>query len=445
MGKTSHTEKDRTNSKTSNRHNSSKKLKALAIVHRGFEKVAADEINEILCNGNNASCKNAYNSYNIMTACSRVTFEAESLEQLAGLCYLTQSLTGLVLVLNSFPVKENETKEISAEEACLDKSAIARKLEKAVDGSGLESWLKERTFRVNCLHTLLPGISGHKVAAHAGGIIAAKTGASVKMQDPDVTVIIYLSEDECFIGIDLAGFDLSKRDYKIYVHSSSLNGAVAYSLLRAAGFSRKSTVLDPFCGSGIIPIEAALYLTGRSPNLFRKDRFAFHRLAQVDLTKYDTGKDIITKKDGPGTGMEKNNHKIKRAQQAYCSDHLLSCVKATRNNAKIAGIDKVISVTKADLEWLDTKYDEKSFDIIATHPPVDSKITDKKDIEKLYREFFNQAEFILKDNGRIAVLLTKAELFRECIFGFGITEEFNVYQGMQEMTVLILKKIKKIL
>jgi putative N6-adenine-specific DNA methylase len=206
-----------------------------------------------------------------------------------------------------------------------------------------------------------------------------------------------------------------------------MNGAVAYSLLRSGGLKKGMTVLDPFSGSAIIAIEAALYRLGKSPNFFRRDKLAFFKFMDFDFSAFD-------KKEGGLTDQETT---------IFGSDYLLSCIKSGRSNAKVAGVDKLIHLTKIEAEWLDTKFDEKQFDLIATQPPIDSRQVDPKQIEKIYKDFFNHAEYILKDKGRIAVILPKAELFKNSIYNFEIENEFIVWQGKQEMTVIILKKIKK--
>jgi len=404
-------------------------MKALGITHIGSEKTAEMEISELL------------GVKKTKTGESVAVFSTKDNKELAGLCYRSQSLSGVMLVLGNFELKGKEQKN-------RDKSDILKELTKAVKKTDFSGWLKNRTFRVNCQHLHDVGVSGQDIAEHAGGDIVALTKAKAKMEDPDIIILVYITEKICYIGIDFAGFDMSKRDYKIYAHSSSLNGSVAYGMLRAAGYKKGMTLLDPFCGSGIIPIEAALFSSGISPNFFRKDKFAFHRFMDIDLGKSDN----VEKKNSDMRNVEKKYVDKKKADQKraerskqtiFCSDHLLSCIKAARNNAKIADVHKQIAVTKADIEWLDTRYDKCFFDIIATAPPVDSKMADKKQVERVYKEFLHQAEFVLKKNGRISVILPKTELLKKCVEGdenFRIADELSIYQGKQKMSVVVLKK-----
>ena len=376
------------------------KVEAVAIAHKGFETVCESEIVELI------------KAKKCVVGDTTVLFEAKDTKEIAELCYKAQSVSRIILVISKFEhngKKGNEFLEL---------------LKDSINAADFGAWLKDRTFRVNCEHTIELEATSVDIAEQAGEYIIDKTKAKAKMNDPDIIVFVYVNDKTCFVGIDFSGFDLSKRDYKIYVMASSMNGALAYSFIRAAGFKKDSVLLDPFCGSGIIPIEAALYSSGKSPNFYRKDKFAFHKFMKIDLDKFD-------------------NEKKEIEAQIFGSDFILSAVKATRNNAKIAGIEKTLNMTKIEVEWLDTKYDEKFFDFIVTQPPIDSKQTDVKQIEKAHKELFNHAEYILKDKGRLAVIMQKTDIFRRCMYNFEITEEYSVWQGKQELTVMVLKKSKK--
>ncbi|MBW2986434.1 methyltransferase [Candidatus Woesearchaeota archaeon] len=197
-------------------------MKAIAITNKGIEDVSKQEIKELI--NSEAQIHDGF-----------LTFEAAK-EELIKLCYLSQSLTKVLLVDD--PAK----------------------------------WVEGKTFAVR----------GKQECAEP---IAAKIQGRVKLKNPDVE---FYAIDEKHWGIDLSGEDLGKRDYRIFLGPESIKGVLAYALIRLAGYNPKKTLVDPFCRDGIIAIEAAIYSQKRSSHYFRKDKFNFLKLfPDVNLDKLD--------------------------------------------------------------------------------------------------------------------------------------------------------------
>lgn len=372
-------------------------MKGLAICLKGVESVTEREISELT--GSEAE-----------TFDTALIFNVKDAEELAKFCYKAQSVTRVLLLLDKMKVADDLAKTLD-------------KLKKSIKKTDFAGWLKNRTFKVKCKRIGSHNYSSQDIAAGAGEYIIEDTKAKALMTDPDIIVYIYIYAADCYIGIDYSGFELGRRDYKVFTHPNSLNGTVAYSLLRIAGF-KKGTISDPFCGSGTIPIEAALYAEKRSPHFFRKDRFAFHRFENISIDKFDS--------------RTKSNSKI------FASDYLLKNVKSTKNNAKLAGIGSSIKVTRMDIEWLDTKLDKASLDFIITNPPSVSRLHDEKHIIKLYKEFFYQADFVLKSKGRIVFCVQRDEALKHSLEKFSLVDEYSIWQGGQELKVVVLQKKKNI-
>ena len=97
--------------------------------------------------------------------------------------------------------------------------------------------------------------------------------------------------------------------------------------------------------------------------------------------------------------FENIDRKIKKDNfSILCYDPFLRNTIAARKNAKIAGVDKTIKISRVDIEWLDTKIKENSIDIIASYP---KELTDnnKDDVKKIFNELFYHADYILKKKG----------------------------------------------
>ena len=387
-------------------------MKALAITSKGIEEIASKEIKEILCLGSEQ--KN-----------SCVVFEPKELIDLCTLCYKAQSITRVLTLFDFFNFKGND-----------DFFKLTKNI---VDKINLDEWLdKDRTFRVSCSKIDNDSISSEEINTEVGGIIIDKIKKNknyeqkVNLDNPDVIFYVFISNNDCFFGIDFAGIDLSKRDYKLFSHPAALKGTVAYSLLRIADYKKDEILLDPFTGSGTIPIEAALYSSNLSVNHFRKDRFSFLKLKCFNDIDFN---DFFEKIDKKKTIDKKPRINAFDAQFRY--------VDATKKNAKIAAVDKIINFSRMEIEWLDTKMDKHGIDKIVTNPPAISKHTNPKDIEKLYNEFFYQADFVLKKKGKIVTIARSPEELKKAAekHKFKVEEEKQIWLGKQESKVLVFSSI----
>lgn len=370
-------------------------MKGIAICLRGLEKVAQTEIKEII------NCKSEVND-------TAIIFDIKSKLDLAKFTYLSQSAIKVLYLLDKIKVDNNL-------------NSTLKNLERSIKKIDFGDWLKNRTFKVRCKRIGNQVYSTQDLAAIIGEYIINKTKAKVSMTDPDIIIYVYIYNDKCYLGIDFSGFDLSKRDFKVFTHPTSLNSTLAYSLLRIGEY-KKGTILDSFCGAGSIPIEAALFINNKSPHFYKKDKFAFHHFLDIDLKQFDDKSKIKNKKIN-----------------VIGSDHLLKFVKSSKNNAKLAGIEKNINITRMDIEWLDTKLDEKSIDLIITNPPSESRMQDSRKITKIFKEFFYQAKYVLKKSGKIVFCVQKDKSVKSVLEYFKIINEFSVWQGKMEMKVLILK------
>lgn len=99
--------------------------------------------------------------------------------------------------------------------------------------------------------------------------------------DPDLRVFVYLARDRATVYADLSGEALFRRGYRTSAGEAPLKETLAAVILRLAGWDRKTELLDPMCGSGTIPIEAALWAGGVAPGLLR-ERFGFERWPGFD-------------------------------------------------------------------------------------------------------------------------------------------------------------------
>ena len=112
-------------------------------------------------------------------------------------------------------------------------------------------------------------------------------------------------------------------------------------------------------------------------------------------------------------------------------------VQFAKKNSKIAGVDKKLTFSRMDLEWLDTKFKKHSINKIVTRLPESRK----KDLNKVYKEFFYQAEFILSENGKIVVMGSREFVEKySSQFSFAISGSREVFSGSKKYDVFVLSK-----
>lgn len=385
-------------------------MKGLAICSKGIEDIAALEIKELI----KAKAE-------IKDSC--IIFNIKKLEDLCLLCYKAQSVEKILFLFDFFDFKDDFNEKIGE---------IIKKIK-------FNDWLdKKTTFRVTCKKVDNEQLSSEEIAGNIGALIIENIKKNkrykqkVELDNPDITFLIFINKNTAYFGIDFSGKDLHKREYKLFAHPGSLRATIAYSLVRIADLKKKEILLDPFCHSGEIPIEAALFTTRFPVNYYSKEKFAFLKFKPLKKFAFNDFFESIDKK------IVKSKKPL-----INCFDSKLMNINAAKKNAKIAGINKSINFSRMDVEWLDTKLDKESIDKIITHPVEISKNVDVKDIEKVYNEFFYQAEFILKKNGKVVVIIRDSDLLKKVggKYKFKVEEEREVWCGKQGFKVLVLQKI----
>jgi len=368
-------------------------MKGLAITYKGMEDITAREISELI------------KSPNIQPMQAAVVFDFDKFEDLCLLCYKSQSAIKILYLFDNFKV-------FNLNDIKLQKTDL-------ID--------KDTSFASRCIRIGEHDFSSRDVETKIGETIKNLTSAKVNLKNPTITVLAYLHDNDCYIGIDWAGIDLSKREYRIYTNPVSLKGNIAYALIRIADCSKNDLIIDPFCGSGEIPIETAMFLTDFPVNFYNKNKFAFTKFRIFEKTDFDKF-------------FEKIDNKIKKIKpNLYAYDAQQRNLKAAEKNAKIAGILKQISFSRTELEWLDVKFKKREINKIITRLPDISKQIKKDKVEKLYKELFYQADHVLHKKGLIVTIIRDASLVKkEAVKAkFKILGERDIIHGKEILKVLV--------
>ncbi len=219
----------------------------------------------------------------------------------------------------------------------------------------------------------------------------------VDLKYPDFTFKIIIKDNNCIVGVDASGFDLNKRGYKIFHSTQPLRPSVANAMIELNGWSWNNIFLDPSCGDGVLAIEAALKVLQIPSGQARRTRFAFNNwgLFKKEEIKREFDKYDLMKKD------------LKLKIRGM--DKFMQNVEGGNRNARIAGVARLISFSRCDLEWIDEKYDEKSVDSIIVFPP--SKRVGRDVVNRFYKDLFFQAGYLLK--GRMTILTDRMDAILE--------------------------------
>jgi len=369
-------------------------MQAFATTNIGIESIAVTEIKELT------------SAANLTTTPGLVLFDLKKLEDLCTLAYRAQSLARLCVLVGEF----SATKSISA---------TITNFKQILQKFPLNDWLHD-SFVVECHREGQHDFTSHDFALAANKLIADISGKNIDFKTPQLRFFCYINNNKGYFGVDIAGFDLSKREFRLFGHQSDLKATVAYALVRLSGY-KAGVLLDPFARSGAIAIEAALFASNFPVNYYRKDSFDFLKLKP--FSNFDFG------------------NKIKKAKlQIYNYSVSMPHIKNSEKNAKIAGINKLINFSRVELNLLERKFDKHSVDYIVSAPPLLSKNSDEHNLRKLYSEFFYQAEYILSQKGRIVLASDTFILEEAAKHNFKLIQELEFQMGDDKRKVLIFSR-----
>ena len=125
----------------------------------------------------------------------------------------------------------------------------------------------------------------------------------------------------------------------------------------------------------------------------------------------------------------------------YGYDSFIQNLKAAQKNAKIAGVNKSINLSRVSIDWLELKFKDKKVDKIVTHLPELSKLN-RRQVSKLLYEFFYQAEYVMANGLIVAVSNEDLESFAKK-YKFKLLSSREVWQGKKKMVVQVYAGIQQ--
>ena len=227
-------------------------------------------------------------------------------------------------------------------------------------------------------------------------------------------------KDRASLYLDTSGDGLYKRGYRARNMGAPLKETLAAALVTLSRYRGKDPFCDPFCGSGTIPIEAALIAKNRAPGLDRS--FSAQRWKNMSSSLW---------LDAAQEAMDKEFH---GQYDIWGGDIDPAAVELAQHNARLAGVEDCIRFETADAGKFhrDSEYGQ-----LVTNPPYGERLLEKKEAEALYRAF-GAALQDLPPKWRVLVLSSHTE-FERC-FGRAADQKRKLYNGMIKCDVFMYGK-----
>lgn len=211
--------------------------------------------------------------------------------------------------------------------------------------------------------------------------------------DPAATLVVKvrIEDDLCTISLDSTGESLHKRGHKEAVGKAPMRETMATMFLREAGFDGREPVLDPMCGSGTFPIEAAEIALDLQPG--RSRRFAFEDLATFDAKAF--------------AALRRGARKGAPDFRFYGSDRDAGAIQSAKKNAERAGVGDLVVFEHRSISDITPPEGPKGLVII--NPPYGARIGNKKPLFALHGALGQ----VLKERfsgWRVAIVTSEASL-----------------------------------
>lgn len=224
-------------------------------------------------------------------------------------------------------------------------------------------------------------------------------------------VRVFIKKDIVTVGIDTSGMSLHKRGYREVSGKAPITETLAAALIMLTPWKKDRILVDPFCGSGTFPIEAAMMAAGIAPGMNRS-------FVSEEWTN------LVPKKNWYDAVEEANDlikDDIDVDIQGYDIDPAV--IKVARRNAREAGVEHLIHFQERDVKEL---RHPKKYGFVITNPPYGERLEDKKDLPKLYQTFGESCRML--DSWSVYMITSYEDAER--YFGRRADKNRKIYNGM---------------
>jgi len=254
-----------------------------------------------------------------------------------------------------------------------------------------------------------------------------RTGVRLKvdLDEPDVQLYCLIRESEVLIGVNTTGRSLHRRFYRVFHHRAALQPCIAAGMILLSGWRREEVLLDPMCGGGTIPIEAALIALRIPPGARKLSELAFHRLKFI---KEDDVREVLEEVEG-GVDYE-------FAPKIYGADLSPKSIRGALANAERAGVLRAINFSIGDIfklkEWIGEKPDH-----VIMNPPYGIRMGIKR-----IADFYEKACKSISEaspNAKLTAIVSKPMIFGRALesAGYDIIAKRRIMYGRLNAYVIM--------
>lgn len=224
---------------------------------------------------------------------------------------------------------------------------------------------------------------------------------------------VFLHKDIVTVAIDTSGESLHKRGYRTLTSKAPITETLAAALLMLTPWKADRILVDPFCGSGTFPIEAAMMAANMAPGMNRE--FLAEEWRNLIPRKYWYG------------AVEEANDLIRDDMEVDIQGYDIDgdIIRAARANAKAAGVDHMIHFQQRPVSELSHP---KKYGFLITNPPYGERIEDKKNLPELYRTIGER--FAALDSWSAYIITAYEDTER--YFGRKADKNRKIYNGMMK-------------
>jgi putative N6-adenine-specific DNA methylase len=226
---------------------------------------------------------------------------------------------------------------------------------------------KSRLYHVNAVAERVIGAIGD----HLGKLPLLNSFDDTVEEKPPQLFIVRMMQDHCTISADSSGELLHRRGYRLATAKAPIRETLAAGVILASGWDMESPLIDPFCGSGTIPIEAAQMACGIAPGNAR--RFAFMDWPDFDLALWEA---VLA---------DNKRRFVSRIPKIMASDRDAGAIEMAYANAERAGVADYIEFSCQAVSAIEPT----GTGWVVTNPPYGHRVSARKDLRNLYAQFGN--------------------------------------------------------
>ena len=268
------------------------------------------------------------------------------------------------------------------------------------------SSIKSRLFSPSDIQRVMKKAMVERMKQKYGLSLFPETGSSYPVR-------VFLYKDQVTVGIDTSGDSLHKRGYRTLASRAPITETLAAALILLTPWKGNRIFVDPFCGSGTFPIEAAMMAAHMAPGMNR----SFTAEQWTGLIPRKRWYDAVDEAE------ELVDLQVETDIQGYDIDGEI--VKAARANAEAAGVGKLIHFQQRPVSQLSHP---KKYGFLVTNPPYGERLEEKENLPALYREIGERFRALDSWSAYIITAYEDAERY----IGRKADKNRKIYNGMMK-------------